>query len=445
MDNAMQQATLSATGPSRVSFDQLDTLVRVTSVHGWIYLAVLFAVGVGSIIFAFVYKVPTKVNGEGILLTERDTLVRVRARATGRLIALEARLGEEVGVNQVIGRIAQEELQDQIRQAEAKLADLRREDEVLTRFEEAERKSKEAAIARVKDTIEKARIDGQDKLRIAGRVVVGANRLRADKYLGDLEFLESREKLYDIRDVLNKGETRLAELELERVTAENARERARLERKLKIDEVLTKLRLDRNKLERNSRVVSPARGQVTQLLNVPGGLVQEGAPVVLLHAPKAPRGNDDTGLSYDAIVFVQAGEGKRIEVDQTVEVVPATVKREEHGFIRGHVVAISELPATRQAMEAALEHPELVDAFLRRYAPGVVLRAQIQLETRPDAADAGRDRSHPGSRNPFLWSSSSGAEQPLKTGTICQAAIVVKRQRLIRLILPWTRKLVGAD
>ncbi len=445
MSNATSQATATAPGSNRIAFDQLDTLVRVTSIHGWIYLTLLFAVGVGSVIFAFVYQVPTKVNGEGILLTERDTLVRVRARATGRLMTLEVRLGEEVQAEQEIGRIAQEELEDQIRQAEAKLADLRREDEVLTRFEDAERQSKGAAIARVKETIDKARIDGLDKRRIAERVVEGANRLRADKYLGDLEFLESREKLYDIRDVLNKGETRLAELELDRVTAENARERARLERKLKIEEVLTKLRLDRNKLERNSRIVSPARGQVTQVLNVPGGLVQEGAPVVLLHAPKEQRGQDDTGLSYDAIVFVQAGEGKKIEVDDPVEVVPATVKREEHGFIRGRVVAISELPATRQAMEAALEHPELVEAFLRRYAPGVVLRAQILLEKRPGAAAAGLGRSHPGSGNPFRWSSSSGAEQPLKTGTICQAAIVVKRQPLIRLILPWTKKLVGAD
>jgi HlyD family secretion protein len=442
MSNATPEATVSAPGSNRMAFDQLDTLVRVTSVQGWIYLAVLFAVGAGSIAFVILYQVPTKVYGEGILLTERDMLVRVRVRATGRLLALDARLGDQVGADQVIGRIAQEELEDQIGQAEARLADLRREDDVLTRFEDEERRSKETAIAKVKESIDKARVDGLDKLRIAGRVVEGANRLRANKYLGDLDFLESREKFYDIRDVLNKGETRLAELELERVTSEYARERARLERRLKIEELRTKLRLDGDKLVRNSRVVSPARGEVTQVLSVPGGLVQEGAPVALLHAPKAQWGADDAGPSYDAIVFVQAGEGKRIQAGDTVEVVPATVKREEHGFIRGRVAAIAEMPATRQAMEAALEHPELVEAFLKRYAPGVVLRAQIQLEKRDDPATSGRA---PARRNPFKWSSSSGADQRLKTGTICQAAIIVERRPLIRLILPWAKKAVGAD
>jgi hypothetical protein len=96
-------------------------------------------------------------------------------------------------------------------------------------------------------------------------------------------------------------------------------------------------------------------------------------------------------------------------------------------------VDVSELPATKLAMEAALEHPELVDAFLKRYAPGVLLRVHIRLEP-----------GDPERRNPFRWSSSNGPDQPLKTGTMCQAAIVVKRKRLIQLILPWTKELVGA-
>ena len=135
-----------------------------------------------------------------------------------------------------------------------------------------------------------------------------------------------------------------------------------------------------------------------------------------------------------------AGEGKKIEVDDPVEIVPATVKREEHGFIFGHVAAVSELPATKLAMEAALQHPELVDAFLKRSAPGVVLRVQVALEKR-ERRPSDADDSH----NPYRWSSSSGPRQPLKTGTMCQAAIVVEKRRLIMLILPWTRQLVGAD
>ena len=65
-----------------------------------------------------------------------------------------------------------------------------------------------------------------------------------------------------------------------------------------------------------------------------------------------------------------------------VEVTPATVKCAEYGFIHGDVVSVSELPATRLAMETALQHPDLVDTFLKRYAPGVLLRVHVKL--RPD-------------------------------------------------------------
>jgi HlyD family secretion protein len=445
MSTVSYERSVLGANPTWRAFDQLDTLVRVTTVLGWVYLAVLFAVGAGAVVFAFLYPVPTKVNGEGLLLTEQDALVRVRASATGRLAALEARLGQFVDAGQVIGRIAQEELRDRIQETSERLADLRRQDMELTRFEQAERESKAAAMSRMKETVLAARRDGLDKLELAHRVVDGANRLRVDKHLADLELLESREKLYTVREELNKGQSRLAELDLEGVTAENARKRAQLERRLKIDELETRLKLDREKLERTSRVVSPSRGQVAQVLATMGGLVQEGAPVVLLHAPRPERGADDPGPAYDAIVFVLAGEGKKIEADDPVEVVPATVKREEYGFIHGSVVAVAELPATKLAMEAALEHPELVDAFLRRYAPGVVLRVQIKLERPDDPANPSRGSRRSERRNPFRWSSSSGPTQPLKTGTMCQAAIVVESRPLIRLILPWTRKLVGAD
>jgi HlyD family secretion protein len=432
-------------GVSGVSSEQLDTLVRVTTVHGWLYLATLFAVCAAAVIFAVLYHVPIKVNGDGILLIEQDTLSQVRAQATGRLVALRVKLGDQVVPGEPIGEISQDDLNYALEEAQSRLGDLERENRELTQFEDNERETKDAAVARVKQAILQAQGSGRDKLTIAQRMVESADRLRTQHHLGDAELLEAHEKLYTIRDDLNKGESRLAELSLEKITAENARKKAQLERRLKIKQLVKKIALDCEKLARTSRVVSRVRGQVAQVLCAPGGLVHEGAPVVLLHASKSERGTDDTVPLYESIVFVPAGEGKKIGLGNAVEVTPATVKREEYGFIRGHVVAVSELPATKLAMEAALEHPELVDSFLKRYAPGVVLRVHVKLEeegvSQPASAHA------PGSvaSTHFRWSTSSGRAVPLKTGTMCQAAIVVDKRRLISLILPWTKKAVGAD
>jgi HlyD family secretion protein len=423
---------------NRISFDQLDALIRVTTVQSWVYLATLFAVSVAAIAFAIFYRVPTKVHGEGILLIDKDTLVQVRAGATGRLTALQVKLGDRVHPEDEIGQISQDDLGDTIREDEARLTELRREDQELTQFEQAEGRSKDDAISNLRTSIVRAQADSAEKLKLAQRVVSGAEWLRSQRHLGDQELLESREKLYETRDGLNKGESRLAELNLDQVTSQNARRRAQIERRIKIVQLEKKLSLAKAKLARTSHVRCHASGEVVQVLAARDELVHEGSPIVLLHSPKSEQSADDSGEQYECIVFVPAGEGKKINRNDAVEVVPATIKREEHGFIRGSVVALSELPATRLAMGAALEHPELVDAFLKRYAPGVVLRVQVELHK-----DLGPE--DPERRNAFLWSSYSGRSRPLKTGTMCQASIVVDRRRLITLILPWMWKQAGGD
>jgi HlyD family secretion protein len=444
MSEVLKPEAVTPEGAS-ISFDQLDRVVRVTTIHGWVYLGTLFTVCAAAVAFAFLYRVPTKVNGEGILLIDRDTLAQVRARATGRLVKLGVKIGDEVTPGDPIGEISQDDLKDAIQEAEAKLRDAEREDLELTEFEQKERLTQTEAIDRVRRAIQEVHSTSRAKLKIAETIAVGDDRLRAQKYLGDVELLESREKLYQIKDDLNKDKARQAELDLDATKGESARRRAQLERSLKIRQLKTKLALDRDKLTRTSRVISQVNGRVAQVLSTRGELVREGSPVVLLHAPKEEGGTDDDGPSYESILFVPAGEGKKIELGDPVEVSPATVKREEHGFIRGHVVAISELPATKLAMEAALEHTELVDAFLKRYAPGVLLRVHVKLEESHGPGPAHSNSPRSDRLNHFRWSSSSGHAQPLKTGTMCQAAIVVEKRRLISLILPWTKRVVGSD
>ena len=364
------------TNTSGIALEQLDTLVRVTTVHAWISLGSLFALSHGTILFAVLHKVPKKVAGEGILLIEHDRLTQVRALGTGRLEKLWVKLGDEVCPGDEIGQVSQEDLRDTIRETQARLEELRKEDELLTDFEANEKKTQEQAIARLKDSLDQIVENSREGLGIAEKIVAGSHRLRLISQLSNLDFLKDLQQKYTIKNDLNTGQSKLAELELTRLTADNQRQRLKLQRQLEISKQAMKLKLDEAKHDRTSRILSHSQGTVTQILTATDEFVREGAPVVLLSSPKANQpGADDLDGDYDSIVFVPAGEGKKINVTNFVEVMPATVKREEHGYIHGKVVAVSELPATRLAMEAALQHPDLVDAFLKRYAPGVLLRS----------------------------------------------------------------------
>ena len=171
----------SPPNPARVSLNQLDTLVRVTTVHGWVYLGTLFAVCAAAVAFAVLYHVPTKVNGEGILLIDRDSLARVRARGTGRLISLRVKLGDRVAPDEEIGQISQNELEDAIREAESKLKDAQREDLELTRHEQKEQDTQTEAFNRVRRAIHEVEATSRDKLKIAESIAESDVRLRARK------------------------------------------------------------------------------------------------------------------------------------------------------------------------------------------------------------------------------------------------------------------------
>ena len=75
----------------------------------------------------------------------------------------------------------------------------------------------------------------------------------------------------------------------------------------------TKLKLDLEKMERTSRLISPVQGDVAQVLHVDGDLVREGSPIVLLHAPKAGQGPDDSGscVRVDRLRAGRRGEEDR--------------------------------------------------------------------------------------------------------------------------------------
>jgi HlyD family secretion protein len=143
----------------------------------------------------------------------------------------------------------------------------------------------------------------------------------------------------------------------------------------------------------------------------------------------------------EAIVFVPAGVGKKIRLGDVVQVEPDTVKRQEHGYIRGVVRSASEIPATEMAMLAELKHTSLVSSFVEQYAGQVLLCVHVELlRARAPSAGAGRVPV-----NGLEWSSSSGAFQRVSNGTLCAAEVVVEKRPLITLAMPWVKHLMGVD
>ena len=113
--------------------EQLDQLMQVTTPRGWVALLALSILLLTAVVWGCVGRIPETVHGQGILVKSGGVL-QVVPSAGGRVIDIAVSVGDLVSAGQIVARVAQPELTDQLNQALAKLADLRAERESSLAF-----------------------------------------------------------------------------------------------------------------------------------------------------------------------------------------------------------------------------------------------------------------------------------------------------------------------
>ena len=422
------------------AFEQLDSVLRIVSLRHWFFLAVVLLTLVSFAAFSCFYKAPLKVDGRGIILTKdtggEPTLEHVTTPAAGRLKRVFVKIGDDIEQGKTIAEIDQSELRDQFDEVDAALANLIQEDRLMSRLDQEEATLRASALGVLENTLHE-NLDRDGRRLDRHRHILEVDRnLKKHSLINDLEAQKNQTEADLVEAAIGATRAKLDELKYDQREDQTRREKEKARRTVEIEKARTKLALISQRLERDTRVVSPYTGKVIDLMITEHALVEKGAVAALLRPRTRAR------QPMEAIVVVPAGLGKRIGKRDMVEVAPDTVRRQEHGFIRGKVTSISEIPATEAAMLAELKHKNLVSSFAGQFTGQVLLFIHVELEENSAAYGAAGTLA-PGVKNPLRWSSSSGAGQELTSGTLCSAAIVVERRPLIVLAFPWLKKMVG--
>jgi HlyD family secretion protein len=421
------------------AFEQLDVAARVVPLYNWFFLAAAFLMLGAFAAFSFWYQVPLKLEGRGILLDKHakdsESLLQVTAPATGRIRKVAVANGSIVHVGDVLAEIDQKELGDEVASATAELARLREEHARTTRLEEDEARAKADAQAQLEAALRRSLELDRARLSTHRRIVAGDLRLKAQAMVTETDALKARAEADEVESGIASAEARLHQIAYDRVRDEATRRRDSLKRQLAIRAAETRLALLGARFDRDTRIVSPYAGKVVDVLITAHAAVQMGTTAALLRAVDADPG------ALEAVLFVPAGLGKKIRVGDALEVVPDTVRRQEHGFIRGEIRSVSEMPRTAESMLAELKNSALVSSFLEMYRGEVLLTIHGALRQAPATrANGARARL-----NGLDWSSVSGAYQRVSSGTLCSASIVVERRPLIAMAMPWFKRLIGID
>ena len=182
-------------------------------------------------------------------------------------------------------------------------------------------------------------------------------------------------------------------------------------------------------------VVSPYDGRVVELKHNRGELVQAGGSLLsLLPQDALVRGADRQASAAPAslilVLFVPAADGKRIRPGMVAEISPTTVKREEYGGMLGHVLTVAAVPSTEEGMMRTLKNQQLVASLAAHGAP-----FEVDVALDPDRHTA----------SGYRWSSSAGPNTTIGPGALADAAVRVNQLRLIEIAIPATQRLFQGD
>jgi len=402
--------------------EQLDQLLTVTSPKGWVSLIALWAILACVVVWSIFGSIPTTEEGGGILVF-RGGLKQVQAPAAGRLREISVHVGDTVEKDQIVAIIDRQDLLDQVEDARRELSKLREQDEQAAALDLREG-DLQANLARVEnERLDRAVQFSQERIvRLTARRETIAGLVK-DGNMTPIDIERIEEEIEQCR-----ADTRQALLQKEQVAAKNSvasfeRERSRTERQMKIDGLDSGVGMLWARFEREAKVRAAFAGRVVEVRAAEQTALATGDPVLLIEPSDTSRG------ALEAVVYVSAATGKRIEVGFPVDLSPSTVKQEEYGSLVGKVRSVADVPTSRQAMLAVLSDADLVERFTREI--GLPLQVIVDLE--PDTTTV----------SGYKWTSSSGPDIRISPGTLCRASVTVKTQAPIRMVIPLVKRGIG--
>jgi HlyD family secretion protein len=169
----------------------------------------------------------------------------------------------------------------------------------------------------------------------------------------------------------------------------------------------------------NTQIKSPYAGNVLEIMVKPGQLISANTPILSLQAEQK---------KLEAHLFLHPADGKLVAPGMNVAIAPASIRKEEFGFILARVESVSPFPATPQGMLRVLENQALVSEFSAGGAPIEVV-ASLQRDANTQSG--------------FRWSTARGPDLQISSGTLCDGTITITNQRPITLVLPLMKKTIG--
>lgn len=413
------------------SLEELDQVMYVVSSKSWLALATVGLLLAVAVAWGFLGNVLTKVSGQGILIRS-GVLFNIVGVSSGQILDVTVTEGQAIRRGTVVARLAQPEIEAELREARSLLAKLDEERSFLEAEQEKNVELVYTYIGKQRTTLEESIRIGTELVKELGELVHYYEQLRTAGTVSRLDLEKWKSELRQAQIRLLQDQQELAGLDLTRHRTDTQMEQNLLEltkTRVPVEERVLSLQ---ERLRTFSEVKSLHSGVIVEMHRNPGDRLQEGESVATIEMSpwEDVAGAEDADLFRAkagkplVVAFIPPFQGMELRPGMPVHVIPETLSEDEYGVMLGEVQAVSRYPASPKGMMRVLDNQELVETLTRGGAPIMVT---VSLWEAPDTPSG------------YLWSSGLGPPTTIESGTQCLIRVIARSQTPIELIIPYLK------
>jgi len=397
--------------------EKLDQLIKVTGSKAWVALITIGVILFTALGWSLFGHVKTKLNASGVLLG--GDVYEVVSTSQGQLIKLNVKIGDHIKEGDIIAKIEQVQLQQQIDEAKSLLAEQQFELSKTRSFGSQDAQLQGDFVTKQKTSIQ-AQIGSEKKL-----LAFLQNQLETERALFK-KGLITRAQLANTEQQIETSSNQISSLNAQLVQTSSQKLTLDFDADQRVNLLNQRIAQTRrqvaNLTEQHdiaSNVRSLYSGEVVEVLADAGIVVAQGSPLFKLkYANKS-------NAKLRGILYVPSQDGKKIEVGMEALVAPSTVQPQDFGFMKGKVIYVSDFPITQKGMMTSVKNDQLVQGLLKMGAP-----FEVHVEFERDAA----------SYSGFKWTSAKGPDVFINEGTSCLGKITVKSEPPVTIVIPALKK-----
>ncbi|MFI4986718.1 MAG: biotin/lipoyl-binding protein, partial [Alphaproteobacteria bacterium] len=236
--------------------DQLEQLVRITRPFDWI-AAVVICLGLAAVIaWSVIGRIPTRISGEGILISDGGRVVDAVSAVGGRLASIAVAVGDHVKEGQIIARLSQTDTEERHRSAAEVLHEREREHAALTAAIERELAAKAKSFAAQKAGYDQVIAAAEQRAGYLATDVKNLEATLAKGFATRREMEERRAELVAAQQRITDARNEILRLNAQKLDLEAQRERDRLASQLRINDARRQMEQLAGMLERDSTLIS---------------------------------------------------------------------------------------------------------------------------------------------------------------------------------------------